>query len=223
MMLAFFENWFSYIMTNSSYLLEQFGTHAYLALTSVAFCIIIGLPLGIAIYLHRRWEGPVMTVINTVQTVPSMAMLTVLLIFFGLGTTTVVILVVLYSLLPIVKNTFAGLNSVNAVYLDSAKGMGMTQTQILLMVQIPLALPILLVGVKNALVLAVGTTTIGSFVGAGGLGDIILRGINTVGGTSIILTGALLCALIAFGFEALINEVEKQLQHSFSGIKKEKI
>ena len=208
---TFFQSWWSYLQTNFSYLLGQLGTHIYISVTSVVFCFILGFPLAVFMYFHKKWEGPIMTVINTLQTVPSMAMLTIFLILFGLGTNTVILLVIVYSLLPIVSNTFAGLNNVNPTYLDSAKGLGMNQWQVLFIVQVPLALPIILGGLKNALILAVGTTTIGSFVGAGGLGDVILRGINTVGGTSILLTGALLCALIAIVFEALISQIEKRV------------
>ncbi|GAB2027791.1 ABC transporter permease [Lactovum odontotermitis] len=208
----FFNSWFDYLSNNYSYLFQQLGTHVYISVTSVVLCFAVGFPLGIYIYFHKRQEGWMMAVINAVQTVPSMAMLTIFLILFGLGSNTVILLVVIYSLLPIVKNTVAGLQNVNSVYLDSAQGLGMSRRQSLFLVQIPLALPVILAGVKNALVLAVGTTTIGSFVGAGGLGDIILRGINTVGGTSILLTGALLCAFISFVFEAVISWTEKQLR-----------
>lgn len=198
-----------YITQNAPYLLEQIQTHIYISLVSVLLCVLIGLPVGVLLDWYPKIVDIVMGVINVLQTIPSMAMLVMILIIFGLGTTTVILTVIIYSILPIIKNTYVGLESVDVSYVDSAKGVGMSKWQALYMVKIPLALPVILAGIKNALVLAVGTTTIGSFVGAGGLGDVILRGINTVGGTAIILTGAFLCTLIAWIFELLISWTSK--------------
>ena len=151
----------------------------------------------------------VIGIINVIQTIPSIAMLTMLLILMGLGQNTVVATVVLYSLLPIVKNTYVGLVNVDPMYIDSAKGIGMNRYQILYMIKIPLAMPVIFAGVRNALVISVGITTIGSFVGAGGVGDVILREIAITDGGPIIIVGAVLCAFIAMMMDWLFDWMMK--------------
>lgn len=210
-MIPFISDMFEYITQNISYILEQSQIHAAISLTSVILCVLIGIPIGILLNLFPKYADLVINIVNTIQTIPSMAMLIIMLIIFGLGTQTVIITIIFYSILPIIKNTYVGLNSVDSVYLDNAKGLGMTPWQIVYKVKLPLSLPIILAGVKNALVIAVGTTVIGSFVGAGGLGDIILRGINTVEGNSIVLTGVIFCIIITIVFETAINIINRIL------------
>ena len=207
----FFKICQSYLSQNSSYLIEQVAKHLTLSLFSILLCLIIGLPIGILLYYKKSWQAPCLALVNILQTIPSMAMLTFLLIIFGLRTATIILLIVIYSILPIIKNTAIGLESVSPVYLDSGKALGMTTWQLLYQVQLPLSATIILAGLKNALILAVSNTTATAFIGAGGLGDIILRGINIVDGSPIILTGALLCALIAFLLEYVIKHFEKRL------------
>lgn len=194
-----------YLSDNSSYIISQLSTHIYISVVGVVLTCLIGLPIGIYLSDNKKAATLVMGIINVIQTVPSIGMLTILLILMGLGKNTVIATVVLYSLLPIVSNTYVGLNNVDPVYVDSARGVGMSRFQILYMVKIPLALPVILAGVRNALVISVGITTIGSFVGAGGLGDIVLRGINTTGGEPIIFVGAFLCAAIALVMDRLFD------------------
>ena len=194
-----------YLSENSSYIISQFLTHLYISVVGVVLTTIIGFPIGIFLTGKKKMATIVIGVINVIQTIPSIGMLTILLIVMGLGENTVIATVVLYSLLPIVNNTVVGINSVDPLYIDSARGVGMSRFQTLYMVEIPLALPIILAGIRNALVISVGITTIGSFVGAGGLGDIILRGINITNGEPIIIIGALLCALIALMMDWLFS------------------
>lgn len=123
----------------------------------------------------------------------------------GLGQRTVLAAVVVYSLLPIVKNTTVGLKNVDPIYIENARSIGMSKFQTLWIVMIPLAAPIILAGVRTALVMAVGVTAIGSFVGAGGLGDIILRGVNITNGSPVIIIGSGLCVLIAIGVDVLFK------------------
>ncbi|UDM80383.1 ABC transporter permease [Vagococcus fluvialis] len=208
-MITFINGMIEYISQNISYILEQAQIHAAISLTSVLLCILIGIPIGILLNLFPKYADLVINIVNTIQTVPSMAMLIIMLIIFGLGTQTVIITIIFYSILPIIKNTYVGLNSIDPIYLDNAKGLGMTPWQTVYKIKLPLSLPIILAGIKNALVIAVGTTVIGSFVGAGGLGDIILRGINTVEGNTIVLTGVIFCILITIIFELAINIINK--------------
>ncbi|MBP1039599.1 ABC transporter permease [Vagococcus sp. BWB3-3] len=200
----------NYVSTNASYIINQFAIHIYISVIGVVLTLIVGFPLGVFLSVNQKVATLVIGMINVIQTIPSIGMLTVLLIVMGLGKNTVIATVFLYSLLPIVNNTYVGLNNVDPVYVDSARGVGMSRFQVLYMVKVPLALPVILAGVRNALVISVGITTIGSFVGAGGLGDIILRGITITDGKSIIFVGAFLCALIALGMDRVFNWLVKQ-------------
>lgn len=199
----------NYLSDNSSYIISQLSTHIYISVVGVVLTFLIGFPIGIFLSDNKKAADIVIGVINIIQTIPSIGMLTILLILLGLGRNTVIATVVLYSLLPIVNNTYVGLNNVDPVYVDSGRGVGMSRFQILYMIKIPLALPIILAGIRNALVISVGITTIGSFVGAGGLGDIILRGINITDGEPIIFVGAVLCALIALVMDRLFDWLVK--------------
>lgn len=204
-----FDNLIQYLSENSSYLITQFGVHVYISVIGVVLTFLIGFPLGILLSERQKLSDLVIGLINVIQTIPSIAMLTVLLILMGLGQNTVVATVVLYSLLPIVKNTYVGLVNVDPMYIDSAKGIGMNRYQILYMIKIPLAMPVILAGVRNALVISVGITTIGSFVGAGGVGDVILRGIAITDVGPIIVVGAVLCAFIAIMMDWLFDWIMK--------------
>ncbi|MCK2074625.1 ABC transporter permease, partial [Pediococcus acidilactici] len=130
----------------------------------------------------------------------------------GLGVSTVIVTVFLYALLPIIKNTYTGMLNVNDAYLDAGKGMGMTKLQVLWMIEIPLSLSVILAGIRNAMVLAIGITAIGTFVGAGGLGDIIIRGTNATNGGAIILAGALPTALMAIIVDLVLGALENRLR-----------
>ena len=147
---------------------------------------------------------------NVIQTIPSLALLSILMVAMGLGTNTVVATVFLYSLLPILKNTCTGLSNINENLLDVAKGMGMTNFQVMMKVKMPLALSVIMGGIRNALVLAVGIATIGTFIGAGGLGDIISRGISVSDGSAIIWAGTIPTALMAVIFDIALAGLEKK-------------
>ena len=137
-------------------------------------------------------------------------MLSIIMLGLGLGVNTVIVTVALYSLLPILKNTYSGMINVDPGVLDSGKGMGMTRFQILYMIELPLSLSVIMAGVRNALVVAIGITAIGSFIGAGGLGDIIIRGTNATDGAAIILAGALPTALMAVIADAILALIQRK-------------
>ncbi len=203
-------NIISYLIENSTYIFQEFAKHLYLSLIGVGFSIIVGVPLGIWISEKKRLAGIVIGIINVIQTVPSFAMLSILMIVLGLGDNTVIATIFLYALLPIVKNTYVGLDSVDPHFIDCGRGVGMSRFQVLRIVKFPIALPIILAGIRNALVISVGVTAIGSFVGAGGLGDIILRGTNTTNGTPIIIVGSFFTALIAVFFDVSLGKLEEK-------------
>ena len=200
-----------YYVVNGSYVWDQFLRHFLMSIYGVFFAALVGIPLGFIIAKKAKLSKWVMTFANILQTIPSLAMLSILMLVLGLGPNTVVATIFIYSLLPIITNTQSGVKQVEAELLDVAKGMGMTKMQVILKVELPLALSIILGGIRNALVVAIGIAAIGTFAGAGGLGEIITRGVNVSDGGSIILAGALPTALMAILADILLSEIEKKL------------
>ncbi|GAX02244.1 ABC transporter permease [Secundilactobacillus silagei] len=200
-----------YYAHNGSYVLAQFNRHFLISVYGVILAAIVGIPIGIFIAHHTKLNGIVIGIANVIQTIPSLAMLSIIMIGLGLGVNTVIVTVFLYSLLPIIKNTDTGMRNVDPALLDAGTGMGMTRIQLLRLVEIPLSLSVIMAGLRNALVLAIGITAIGTFVGAGGLGDIIIRGTNATNGTAIILAGALPTALMAIILDVVLGWVEKKV------------
>ncbi|MGV3011441.1 ABC transporter permease [Streptococcus thoraltensis] len=206
------EQFFYYFSQNGSYILSQFLRHFLISIYGVLLAGLVGIPLGIMIARRRKLRGFIMGIANVLQTIPSLAMISIIMLALGLGTKTVIATVFLYSLLPIISNTYAGIASVNDDLVDAAKGMGMTKKQRLFMVELPLSLSVIMAGIRNALVVAVGITAIGAFVGGGGLGDIIVRGTNATNGGAIILAGSLPTALMAILSDIGLGFVQRLLE-----------
>lgn len=204
------------------YVLSQFNRHFLISIYGVLFAAIVGIPLGILIARHSRLSSTVVGIANVIQTVPSLAMLSIIMLGLGLGVNTVIATVFLYALLPIIKNTYSGMQSVDPSILDSGRGMGMTRFQLLYMVELPLSMSVIMAGIRNALVLAIGITAIGTFVGAGGLGDIIIRGTNATNGGAIILAGALPTALMAIISDLVLGWLQNCLDPAFKRAKQPK-
>lgn len=201
----------NYYSVNGSYVLHQFFRHFLISIYGVIFASVVAIPIGFFIARRYRLSGIVISTANVIQTVPSLAMISILMIFMGLGVNTVIMAVFLYSLLPIIKNTYTGVKSVDENLVDVAKSMGMSKKQIIMKIELPLSMSIIMAGIRNALVMAVGVTAIGTFIGAGGLGDIITRGIKVSNGSAIIMAGALPTALMAVISDFLLQFVEKIL------------
>ncbi|EHJ52983.1 ABC transporter permease [Streptococcus macacae] len=201
-----------YFNHNGSYVLTQFLRHFLISIYGVLLAAILGIPLGILIAKKGKLKGFVIGMANVIQTIPSLAMISIIMLGLGLGTKTVITTVFLYSLLPIISNTYAGITNVNSDLVDAAKGMGMTSQQQLLMVELPLSLAVIMAGIRNALVVAIGITAIGAFVGGGGLGDIIIRGTNATNGGAIILAGSLPTALMAVMSDIILGIVQRYLE-----------
>lgn len=191
--------------------MQQFTTHFLISIYGVLFAAIVAIPLGFWIARHLKLSKWVLALANIIQTIPSLAMLSLLMVGMGLGPNTVVMTVFLYSMLPILKNTYTAVRNVDKDLLDVAKGVGMSKRQILFKVELPLSLSVIMGGVRNAIVIAVGITAIGTFIGAGGLGDIISRGINMTGGGAVIWAGALPTALMAVIADLFLGFLEKKL------------
>jgi osmoprotectant transport system permease protein len=188
-----------YIIEHPERMLELTQEHVRLVAISILVAMAIGIPLGILITRLRWLEGSVITTTGVLYTVPSLALFAILMPYTGLGRTTVIVALVLYSLLAIVRNTVAGIDDVPPATLDAARGMGMTGSQRLMLVELPLALPVILAGVRVATVAAVGIATVGALLGAGGLGRLIFEGISRVNTDRIVAgaVGASVLALVA--------------------------
>lgn len=201
----------NYYTVNGSYVLDQFLRHFLISIYGVLFASIISIPIGFYIARRHALSDLVISIANVIQTVPSLAMVSILMIFMGLGVNTVIVTVFLYSLLPIIKNTYTGVKNVDENLVDIAKSMGMTKMQIIFKLELPLSISVIIAGIRNALVMAIGVTAIGTFIGAGGLGDIITRGINVTNGSAIIIAGALPTALMAIISDFILQRIEKIL------------
>lgn len=196
-----------YIVENQSQILALLIEHIKLTVISVGMAILIGVPLGILISYVSKVSKPILSLANVIQAIPSMALLGFMIPFLGIGTLPAIVAVILYSLLPIIKNTYTGIENITPQTLEAAKGIGLTPFQVLTKVQIPLALPVIMAGVRIASVTAVGLMTMAAFIGAGGLGYLVFSGIRTVNNNQI-LAGAIPACLLALFVDFLIGIVE---------------
>lgn len=187
----------------------------HVALVGIAtlVAVAIGLPAGIALTRQPRASGLVLGITSILQTIPSLALFGFLIplpLLGGIGARTAIVALVVYALLPIVRNTFTGIRGVDPAVREAARGMGMTDRQLLWRVELPLAAGVMLAGIRVAVVTSVGTATIAAAIGAGGLGSYIFRGVATVDNT-LILAGALPAALLALALDGLLALLERRL------------
>lgn len=199
-----------YILQNREQVLRLTFEHLQLVGTAIFAAVIIGLPLGVAASRNaalRRWS---LGAANVMQTVPSLALFGFLIPFTGIGMRTAVIALALYALLPILRNTCAGIAGVDRAVLEAARGMGMTSAQMLWQVELPLASGVILAGVRVAAVICVGVATIAAAIGAGGLGTFIFQGLSMVN-NNVILAGAIPAALLAILADAVLGLAERRL------------
>ncbi len=185
------------------------GQHLWLVFLSLLAATLIAIPLGVLITRFRPLRRPLLGMASVLQTIPSLALLAFLITLpgLGLGAPAAIVALVLYAILPILRNTYTGLDSVDPELIDAAKGMGLTPRQALLRVQFPLALRTILAGLRTAAVICVGIATLAAFIGAGGLGQPILEGLY-LNDTSLILFGAIPAALMALAVDGLLGLAE---------------
>jgi len=186
------------------------GQHIGLVAISTAIAALIGLPLGVLVARRAAWRRPVLGLANVFQTIPSLALFGLLIPVFGIGAWTAITALVVYALLPIVRNTYVGITGVDPAVREAGRGMGMTDGELLRLVELPLAAGVILAGVRIATVVSVGIATIAAAIGAGGLGVYIFRGVATVDDT-LILAGAIPAALLALLADALLGLAERRL------------
>ncbi|MFB2836686.1 glycine betaine ABC transporter substrate-binding protein [Floridanema evergladense] len=196
-----------------SEILFRMGEHLILVAIAMTVATAIGIPLGILITRQAKLAQPILGFANIVQTIPSLAIFGFLIsvpFLGGIGVTPAIVALTLYALLPLIRNTYIGINSVDPAIREAGRGMGMTDNQLLFQVEIPLALGVILGGVRVATVICVGIATIAAAIGGGGLGVFIFRGIASVN-NQLILAGAIPAALIALGADFSLGWIEKQL------------
>jgi len=185
--------------------------HLILSGTAIVMATVLGLGLGIFISEYRRASKFVMGVCNVVYTIPSIALLGLLLPFTGIGNVTAVIALTIYGLLPMIRNTFTGIDNINPDVIEAAKGMGCTPFQMIYKIKLPQALLVILAGFRNMVVMTIALAGIASYIGAGGLGLAIFRGITT-NNQAMTVAGSLLIALLAIGLDLLIGLFEKRVK-----------
>lgn len=196
-----------YLQEDYAKILALLWDHIELTGIAVLLAVLIGVPLGIIITYRREWQAPILNGANLMQAIPSLALLGFAIPFFGIGKVPAVLVVIVYSLLPIVKNTYTGLAQIDPNVQEAAQGIGLSRWQILRKVELPLALPVIMAGIRISAVTAVGLMTIAAFIGAGGLGDLVFAGIRTVD-TAKILAGAIPACLLALTVDYLLGLVE---------------
>jgi osmoprotectant transport system permease protein len=202
----------SYFWERRAEILQLTGEHLLLVVISTALAVFVGVPLGLALARRPRLARPVLGFAGVVQTIPSLALFGLLIplpLLGGIGARTAIVALVVYALLPILRNTFAGIRSVDPAIVEAATGLGMTTGQRLWLVELPLALPVVLAGVRIATVVSIGLATIAAAIGAGGLGVLIYRGIATVD-NRLILAGALPAAVLALAADGLLGWIERR-------------
>ena len=187
-----------------------FQGHILLASVAMIIAIAIAVPLGIILTRNKKMAEGVIGVTAIIQTIPSLALLGFMLPLFGIGKVPAIIALTLYALLPILRNTYTGIIGVDPALVDAGKGMGMTSRQILFMVELPLTLPILMAGIRTATVLTIGVAALATFIGAGGLGDVIIRGLNVMD-KNLILSGAIPAAILAIVFDFALKKLEDKV------------
>jgi osmoprotectant transport system permease protein len=206
------EDFLTFVFDHKSQIVEQTLEHLWITMVSLFIATIVGILTGILISRYVRISKPVLSFVNIVQTIPSVALLGFLLPFFGIGVTPAIMALFLYALLPIVRNTYAGIKGVDSAVTEAARGLGMTNQQILTKVELPIATPVIFAGVRTAMVINIGVATLCALIAAGGLGEYIFRGI-AVNNVYMILAGAVPASLLAIILDALLGLAQKNINH----------
>jgi osmoprotectant transport system permease protein len=207
-------NFWQFLATHRAEILAATREHLTLVLISMAIAVAFAVPLGLALVTHPRWRAAVLAVASVFQTIPSLALFGFLIplpFLGGIGARTAIIALVLYALLPILRNTYVGLTGIDPAIIEAAEAMGMTERQILFRVRLPLATSFILAGIRTATIITIGVATIAAAIGAGGLGTFIFRGVAMVSDV-VILAGAIPAALLALLADFLLGLLERRLR-----------
>lgn len=207
-----------FLTTNGSELLLKTGEHFYISILALLLGTLFAVPLGIALTRFKRFSGFILSFVSVLQTVPSLALLALMIPLFGIGKLPAIVALFIYSLLPILRNTFIGISNVDDTIVDSAKGMGLTENQVIMKVKLPLAAPVIMSGIRLAGVYVIAWATLASYIGAGGLGDYIFNGLN-VYDQEMIFWGTIPVTLLALLADFLLGKLEKAVSPQTTTVK----
>ena len=197
----------TYVGRNYMRILNLTGEHVMISLVAVGITVIVCVPLGIYLTRNEKAAPYIIGLANVFQTIPSLALLGFLIFVFGIGNDNAICALFLYAMLPVIQNTYTGIRSVPKSYVQAARGMGMTDFQILTKVQLPLARPVLVAGIRVAMVWTIGTATLASAIGGGGLGRLIFSGLSSIR-NEIILAGAIPATLLALFADWILKRTQ---------------
>jgi len=207
-------NFWDFFLQHRAEILGATADHLLLVLIAMIVATLIGVPLGMLIVHRPALRAVSLAIANIFQTIPSLALFGFLIpipFIGGIGKRTAIVALVLYALLPILRNTYVGLTAIDSAVLEAAEAMGMTSAQILWRVRVPLSLAVILAGIRTATVITIGVATIAAAIGAGGLGAFIFRGVALVN-NSLLLAGAIPAALLALLADFLLGQLERRLR-----------
>lgn len=214
--MTFLINSFKLFFERKDFFIDLIVEHLVLSGIPIIIITLIGIPVGIFMTRNRRFEKGILSVINFIYTIPSVATFGILIPIMGIGKTNAMTALVIYGLLPVIRNTYVGINEVDQEIKDAAIAMGSTDRQLLLNIEIPLALPVIIAGFRTMVVMTIALAGIASFIGAGGLGVAIWRGITTYF-MEMTFTGSILVAFVAVTADFLIGLLEKRVTKFSSG------
>ena len=205
-----------YLVQNWVDVADRFGEHLQMTLIALAIALVIAIPLGVMVTRFRRWEGPVMALLGLLYTIPSLALLVLLIPWVGLGLDNVVIVLVIYAQVILVRNVVVGINGVEPAIMEAARGMGMSGWQRLLRIELPLALPVILAGVRIATVTIVGIGAVAALINAGGIGRLLFDGVSTSNPQKVV-AGSIAAATLAGLANLLLRFLERRTQRAIYG------
>ena len=209
--MSFFEKVLQIYISRWPWFLELIGEQLKISLIAVLIAGVLGMLLGIFIAEHRRFAEPVMAVCNVFYTIPAIALIGLLIPLIGIGERNAIIAIVLYGIMPMVRNTYTGITNIDASTIDAALGLGSTKRQIMFRIRLPLAASVIIAGLRNVVVMSIATGSIAAFVGGGGLGEAIFRGI-TMYNTAMTFAGSLLLVLLALICDYSLSRLEKHIK-----------
>lgn len=197
----------SFFQTNGAELLVKIWQHIYLSFVSLGLGIIVAVPVAVGLTRAKKLAGFVIGLASVLQTVPSMALLALMIPIFGIGSFPAIVSLFIYSLLPILRNTYIGLNNVDPSVLDAAKGIGMSNMQSIMQVELKLAAPVIMSGIRLSATFVIAWATLASYIGAGGLGDFIFNGLNLYR-SDLILGGSIPVIILALITDYILGKIE---------------
>ncbi|AMC00365.1 Putative osmoprotectant uptake system permease protein yehW [Aerococcus viridans] len=197
-----------FIASQGSEVIRLLWEHIYMSLISLGLGVIVAVPLGILLSQVPKVANIVISIVSVLQTIPTLALLALMIPFLGVGKVPAIVALFIYSLLPILRNTYLGMSNVNPDLLDAAKGMGLKRMQIIRQVQLPLAVPVIMAGIRLSTVYVIAWTTLASYIGGGGLGDMIFNGLNLFR-PDLILGGTIPVTILAVIVDLVMARIEE--------------